>query len=175
MESEVLLWSIAVLAVAPAAIVASGYWDREAFRGTSIAAAIAGVGVSALLALGGSAIAAVAVLALAIAGLQRGRPSQPAEDSKPISWGNSLIAVLFCGTVGGGLLTVIGSVSGGGSTPLEGTPTDPLRLFDADLLLLWIAAAVSVAVWRVALPAGARQNSISVAQSIHPTPHHTTQ
>ncbi|MBK8912772.1 MAG: hypothetical protein IPM61_15795 [Chlorobi bacterium] len=173
MESEVLLWSIAVLAVTPAVLVASGYWESS---GTSIAAAIAGGGVSALLALGGSAIAAVAVLALAIAGLQWRRPSQPAEDSKPVSWGNSLIAVLFCGVVGGGLLAVIGSVNKGSSTPLEGTPTDPLRLFDADLLLLWIAAAVSVAVWRVAIPAGAHQNSISVAQSsIHPTSHHTAQ
>lgn len=179
MGKEVLFWSIATLTMVPALLVASGYWSR----GASIIVLMTGVGLAALLLFNQGVIPALVVIMVAIAGTEWRLLSRTEPTSNAISWGKGLFAALFCGVVGGALFAVIGSLEGSNGNidkqqhralppdgvASEGTPFFPSRLFDGDMLLLWIIAAVAVVIWRIVLPA--RQDSTSTDQpNRHPLP-----
>lgn len=181
MGNEALSWGIATLTIAPAALVAVGYRGRGSAIAVTVAAPVAGAGLIALMLLDmATPLLALVVVAVAIAGTEWRTPRKPkAFPNGTHSWGKILAAGLFCGVVGGALLAVVGSMDGIGgiaqqqSVPAateQGTSATPLRLFDADMLLLWVVAAVAVVVCKVTVPP--QQGSVSADDGTHQPNRH---
>ncbi|MCC7439645.1 MAG: hypothetical protein IT211_14255 [Armatimonadetes bacterium] len=181
MGNEALSWGIATLTIAPALLVAVGYRGR----GASIAALVAGAGLAALLLLDTATpltglVMMFPVVAVVIAGTQwRTHHNPEALSNAAFSWGKVLAGGLFCGVVGGALLAVVGNLDGAGgivqqpnlpAATEQGTFPTPLRLFDADMLLLWVVAAVAVVVCKITIPT--QQGTASADYADHqPIPH----
>lgn len=167
MEKEILFWSISVLTIVPALLVASGYWNRGAF----ITVPVIGVGLAVLLWFHEAAISALVVIVVTIAGSEWRSLNNLEPNSNAISWSKSLFAAMFCGIVGGALFSVLDSLESDKQHRIgllsnglvsEGTSFSPSRLFDADMLLLWVIAVVAVVVWKIPLPA--RQGAVPIVQ-----------
>lgn len=176
----IFFWLVALLAIAPALLVAGGYWDR----GIVVAAPVAGFGLVLLALFDGETLLAVALLVFTVATLQRRMPSGDEIPTSTVSWGRGLGAMLFCGIAGGILVAVIGSLDGGsgelgaqgvlatshdGTSP-EGTSIFPSRLFQADLVLLWLVASVALLVGNASLPTMQRTTATAAQPNRHPLP-----